>query len=1040
MKAHGLTIYKASAGSGKTHTLALDYIKLALLDRWAFQKILAITFTVKATQEMKERIMLILLQLSQDENKGVANQILDDERFKNIYDEKWLKKRASEVHANILHNYSRFEIYTLDSFFVGIVKSMAKEIPGLPVNFDLELDSKKVMETIVRELFATAKEDPALLHWLESYAKSKMLEDKSWQIKRDIHKDGMQALNDKYRSANTDKHTYANLKERVKEISKTRWALEAEMKKTGLAIMDLIQSNNLSVSDFKAHTINQIPNKVLKGNFDLASTLYKLLDGDGNWYKTTQTKDKVALIESISDQLKTECKKITALIPKWNSYKAVSEKIFVYGVLDAINRLLKSYRTNKNLFLLGDMGALLAKIIQDNDAPFILEKVGSRYEHIFVDEFQDTSDTQWKNILPLIKNALSEGGKAMIVGDVKQSIYRWRGGNLNLLLTQIKNDLQGHTIRDEGLRTSYRSTRSIVDFNNVIFDWAKNHLNTLANNNTNELYLKAYDEHRQSVNRDDLGYVEIKFIPQSNKAFTEEMIPWVVDRIESVVSDGYELRDILILVETHAKAREISLALMDMNLAVVTDRSLLLRNSEKVLLLISVLKWMSNSQDEIAKVQILYLYDLLFPTGLNQEEILDVSHESWPERFDSNIPPEFKAASEQWKLKPIYEAVEEMLIFFGLHEKADAFTQRFQDSILSIMDSGVNSLSETLDWWEANRNDLSIKISESQNAIKVSTVHKVKGLSSPIVIFPYSDKTYSSKGTFWTSEITDDFKDFNILPLAFGSTLGQSDFVEAHEKELSESVLERINVHYVAFTRAEDRLYIVANPKPPGKDSRASLGHLLKKATKEGGFSEKLNVTNSEDLFTLGKTERKVKKNKEVASQTVIDKHLIASPYRDKIQLRKYSKKFWELREKGIESKRRHGLIVHDLLERLQSEQDVEVKMLEMYNEGLIDESDFEELRSNLEGLSSQDLFKSFFADDWEVFVERDIFFENRSYRPDRVITKEEKAIVIDYKREVKDKKHEKQVQLYEKLLRDIGYTDVKKYLVFTQTNEIIEV
>lgn len=1004
---------------------------------------------------MKHRILSFLKALAAGKDPDLLEQIVDETKgSEHELKSDYVKKQASRVYSNMLHDYGRFEVSTLDSFFVRTVKSIAKEL-GLPINFEIELDHDKTMEAMVEKLFEEAKDNKALRKWLNKYAHHKMSENKSWQIKRDIFSDGKQVFSEKYHQANKDrvghqaKKGERALADIIDDAQKNSARIKQMAKEQCEKALNLIDKNGLTRSDFPVAVYDVFARRENVYETSPNQTFRDTVAGHKTWFKKTTAKAKQPIIEGISRELSGFGQSILDEEALYSTYGSFLKKIFIYGILDYLHSLLVAYRDEKNLLLLSDLSALLSNLIGENDAPFIFEKAGSKYQHIFIDEFQDTSDLQWKNVLPLVLNALgSSGNEVLIVGDVKQSIYRWRGGNLNLLLSKIQIDLQSAykpSVSDQTLDTNYRSDELIVKFNNLLFTHLRDNIARYAGSERGALFPVAYKEIAQKPKKGiGQGFVSIDFI-ESKSDYQEEMAEWLVNSINDCIKDDFTYRDMLILVETKADALLTAQILLEYKIPIITDRSLLLRNSEKVLFLISCAQWLTNSKNQVAQCQLLYLYQIIFNKELELHPTFDVGRKNWLDDFSKRLPEGFMDQIDSWKSKPVYEAIEDIIYFFGLQNKADAFIQKFQDELLLLMESGETSMEDMLKWWEANRDELSIGAPDSAEAIQIMTVHKSKGLESPVVFFPYSKKAYNSRGLFWTDQIPERFSDFKLLPLDFGSKLKDNEFNPAYELELSESILERLNVHYVAFTRAKNRLYVCGkfNPDPKKKPEDGNINTLEKVLLESLEKLEigELETDNVNQYFRFGSPTKKPKAKEDEDYVEVKELRAYPShPYTSKLQLKQGSKRFFELREEGLESERQRGLIIHSLLEVLDQPENLEQQIEKLQNEGIINAEEVSFVRDTFEGLMEDKTFQSFFDPSWEAFVEREILLKGKSYRPDRVICKGTEAKVIDYKSEIQKPDHQKQVLRYAELLKQMGYTKIEKYLVYTISKEIVKV
>ena len=443
-----LTIYRSSAGSGKTFTLVKEYIKLLIRRPEDYKHILAITFTNKATEEMKHRILGALEQIGDGQPNSFAKVL--EEELHSEFDAEQIRLRAEKAYELIIHNYSRFEVSTIDSFFSRVLKSFAREL-DMPLSYEVEMNVSLALKEAMNELFKSLDDNPEIRNWLTQYAKEQIESDKSWNVDRQIEKLGANLFRESFQDGFQELDlSFEALHQIIESLKIEIKSFEKELKSLGNQAFDALEKHQLKIEDFHYAASGAMAafNALLKLDTDIGSKkrFMQTLDGDMPW--GAKKSDKVDLANQVGQEALDDLgNRALALIDKkekdYNTAKAILRNIYAFGLLEELNKHLKEYRDEHNLMLISDTNIILKDILEQADAPFIFEKLGSVYKHIMVDEFQDTSNFQWNNLKPLVINALSEGHEVLIVGDVKQSIYRFRGGNMRLLLSELKQELRG---------------------------------------------------------------------------------------------------------------------------------------------------------------------------------------------------------------------------------------------------------------------------------------------------------------------------------------------------------------------------------------------------------------------------------------------------------------------------------------------------------------------------------------------------------------------------------------------------------------------
>ncbi len=1007
---------------------------------------------------MKNRVINELARLANGDQTEYKKALLEDLEGFNLP----IEKRAKKALINILHDYSRFEISTIDHFFTRVVRALAWELK-LPIKYEIDVDNEKAMTEAVSRLFDEVHTNAIVHAWLEDFAFSRLEDDRGWNVEYNLHELGMELFEEKFHQGFASHHiSIEDLQDLVKQLHTIRDTFGSLLKDLANEAIDLINSNGLSVKDFSygdrgaANTFF----KIRYGDYRLTKRFINVAEGREDWYSQKSLKrDQIKTVAELGlDRITAEI--LTHHSSLYGNYVTAVQllrNIFSYGLLEILNNKLAEYRADNNLMLLSDTGFLLREIIDKSDAPFIFEKVGSRYHHLVIDEFQDTSNYQWHNLLPMVLNTASDQHKLFIAGDVKQSIYRWRGGNMNLLIDGIKKDLQvfQEQITEKELDTNWRSARNIVEFNNSFFSAAKDIMSAHPElPEDRSLVAEAYKHLQQKAARAESGFVKAEFFEywdQEQKHWTENAKREVISTISSCLSDGYTYRDMMILVDVGYQANELAEALAQNNIPVLTESSLLVTNSQQVQFLLSILRWFRDPENVVAKTNIVYTYLCLQGEEFDNNEILSDSRSEW-NRFSAVLPKSFTNNYSQIASRPIYEAIEELIIAFGLQKDADGFLQRFQDICLEQSQRGNNSPGSFLEWWDEklrrrDRNalrDLSIVTPSESDAVTIMTIHKAKGLEAPIVILPFAGDRFELKekrnSTFWTDQLPEQFHQFGILPLNFDASLSESSFEQAYRQEYLEVMVEKLNVVYVAFTRARERLYIFSVKFDPKKlDAEInSLNKLIYSVLTHYSFDLKEYWDESTWLFQVGEGKPNQSKSQKGNASTLAQYG--AYDYAEKIRIRSEAKRFFLLLDGEKSQRIKEGTKIHAALEKLESLDGKEKVISQLVSEGVINRSEGQDLLRQIDDLFNNTDIGKWFGPEWKVMNERAILSDGKIFRPDRVAFKGDLAVVIDYKLEKEESKHAKQITQYAELLARMGYKNIEKYLIYVSDAKVVQV
>lgn len=1028
-------IYRSSAGSGKTFTLTKAYLKLVLLDTSRYSEVLAITFTNDAKDEMKNRIIDELTLLAKDENSDMRKAILKDFKEENVVNiEDVLTSRAATVLNSLLHDYSRFNVSTIDHFFAQLIRHLAKEL-HLNLGYELDVDSKKALNESIELLFAQA--DKKILGWLQDFALEQMDNDKGWDIKKNIATLGKKLFHESYLDVeeklrqNTDK-----LESFIKQLKKTVKQFKEALVTKGKLGIEIAHQHQLEPTDFKGSmpyaNMAKIANEAAgftkppTKTFIEATTLEK-------WH--TKASDKVDIIAQARDAGMGNAHQAIVDMFTGDSYaefleaSAILNHIHSYGVLASLAEKVQEYRSSNNLILISDTAFILNKVIGKTEMPFIYEKIGAKYRYILIDEFQDTSLYQWQSLLPFFKNAVDDGGQLFVVGDVKQSIYGWRGGDMKLLLHQVEKDIH---VADENARTldtNYRSGKNIISFNNAFFKHAPEILAT-----TTELdqllpdFIKAYKDVEQKSTKDFTGLVKLQlFKSEGNNLWSDKAIEAAINEINNATADGYSLSDILILTRKREEASQIANILLNRGLSAISEEALMVTSSDKVQLLISALRYIKNSNDALAIAEFNFFTTKVFG-GI---------HENLSEA------PEVLKETVKLNTRPIYEIIEELILQLKIPDNSDIYIQQLLDLALTQTKKGSATVTTFLNWWQeeaANENskEMAITLPGGEQAIKIMTIHKAKGLEYPVVILPLIDFSMApmANSILWAKPLPKAYESWGSLPLSFSKNLVDTSFSGAYYDEYFKTSLEALNLLYVSFTRAVERLYVYSNIE----SNSIKTGDLISQVLEDPEFGYAKNYNKKTTTFILGEQHKKASSKSKILVPT-LPQHSSSSALSTKLVVEQQQSKLFLSFKSEKSYKVKEGIALHKAMSLISDTKSIDTVLNQLEIQQVVDAEMKVVVARKINRLFNEiPQMKAWFSGDYEVLNEREILAKGELSIPDRVMIKDNKAIIIDYKREQKDARHHQQIKNYGTLLTAMGYDNIEMYLIYTDDQTLVEV
>lgn len=1070
-----MKVLKASAGSGKTYALAYEYIKSVISNPENYSSILAVTFTNKATDEMKGRIIKELDALKNPLHPSVHPYLKDLLKETDVKDSDEIAKRASTALSNILHDYSRFSIFTIDSFFQKIIRSFVREL-GLESDYNIDFDEDYLLKLTIDRVIDDSTQDPTTYKLLDDF-NNENLEKGKKIVTEELVKFSKIILTEEYNSDKISSKTesYTTFIEKIFELHKEVLSLISQQAEV---IISKVEGNGYSVNDlpYKSGGFYSFVKSCQKEEIKRpGKRTLVAANGGANWKDAPQLEDIITpelkiLIDLVTNNIRFICS------------VGLCKKIYrKYLLLGAIDSKFAEVCNERNIMMLSTTTRLLTTLIAENDAPFIYEKCGNSYSIFMIDEFQDTSVRQWKNFTPLLNNAMSQCEEGLscvtIVGDVKQSIYRFRGGDWKLLKGDLKQDiLFPNKIQEQTLETNWRSKRAIIAFNNSVIkgvvESVSNELESKLNltkengaitneqkNHFQSMLKEAYVKSEQkyaSKNRDTEGYIEITKCDFDEEQNLKEMIL----AIEDLQRRGCAPKDIAILTCEKKEARKAVEALLEYKnqhpesqfcYDAISNEALYIGSSDAVKFIICALRLTINSLSQNA----LIIAEFNMRLG---------------KRFNEPLSDYHELLFNQLRQLSFIEAIERIITEFDVAKTASdvAYVQALYEQIYNFNSSAIADITRFLEYWDEKGYKQSITMPSGQNAINVLTIHKSKGLEYKAVIIPYLNwSTVPRPGEkIWIKEANGAFCQSDDTLITYENSMEDSEFGYTYVKELTMSLVDRVNLLYVALTRAESELYIYVPEKGAGiskhftplfkpQDNKVSLRWTPEEHIEkiEGAEVEITGVASlEEDKFIFGK--REIYPIAETKSSDTTD--IIVDSYKscdymadDRAQLR-YSTERYYIDEKGEKSltPRSYGILMHRLFERIDSYEDIPKVAEQMCYDGELDSDEKASLLTLIEGALKRDELSQFFELGWKVKNEQNILIPlpNNSSgilqrRPDRVVISEGRAKVLDYKfGRSKDKKHQKQIEEYIMLLKQMGYEDVEGYIWYVQLSEVEKV
>ena len=1046
-------IYKASAGSGKTFTIVKEYLTLCLGDNAdAYREILAVTFTNKAANEMKAKILRFLFGISEGSAKTDIRQMRAYLLEELGIEERVLILRAKQLYIKMLHNYSDVAVCTIDSFVQRLSRSFAREL-DLPGQYSVILDNDDIIDEIIQRLSDEIGKNKFITTILSNFVEYNLSEETSWNVKTLISEYiGKLLAEDAYRKGN-----YKNFididEEKYKEIKDYVHAENKRINDSLSLIIKNIESeeNRLGITDQdyngKAKTgLPSVKKKMQEGKSVVTTaTIDKILSGEKRWNDAKSLISDETIVAVYSEAVD----RYKSLYSKKLVFGTIEKDLYLYVLRSHIFELIREYIAETSQVHISEFNKRISDILGDCSVPFIYERIGEKYRHYFIDEFQDTSVLQWQNFLPLMENSLAFGNMNMIVGDAKQSIYRFRSGEVEQIISlpriyrRPENDFGArceaqlvNSAQKMSLSTNYRSSKNVIKFNNTFFRFAERFLNVA------DVYHDAeqiYDVQKQG------GFVSVEVFHGDMKTaeYKEKVKSSMLKQIIDLHNQGVDYKDITILVRSNNDGTDIADYLVANGIEVLSAESVLLQSSDKVQLIINTLKLMVDGDNPVTKMAVEHFAD---STNYSDYACRDAIH-----RISSG---------------GIYDICIQICKKYDFNILEDVFIQYFMNTVYEWQCRHTSGIGDFLEFWEKKKNKLAVQITGGLDCVNIMTIHKAKGLEFKVVLYPYADTSLKSSNGFTQSEIwlqcadNKDTKDIPyldafLLKLSKDKLTGTS-YEPLLKNEENKTMLDVLDVMYVAMTRAKNMLFVYTNDYSPKEGynlftdffaDKLDIQH-VKTENDNSDFNDyfvkndEFNIREGEEMTsynygdfdaTILKVKEKDSQDDEVKILELKDGETVPATLNwfEKLEVEADPTMIWA--EKGSFMPEEWGSLVHQILSKIKTIDDAERALRPYVNDGTIDEEQAAMLLETFRKVVDIPQLKPAFSVDAIVKNEMDIHTNvGKIIRPDRYAETKNGTILIDYKTGKAHEEYFNQLQDYTAALMQMnGNQNIKAYLVY---------
>lgn len=1085
-------LYTASAGSGKTYTLVKEFLILSLSsDNVSCKDILAVTFTNKAANEMKAKILSNLEGFINDDPK--YESMKKDVLVALNIDETVLRERAERLYDNILHNYSDFSISTIDSFVQQLSRSFFKEL-NLPAQYRVLLDDDDLLDGIIQCIDAQIdKDDTFITEILTEFVNFQLDEESSLRIDISIREFVAKLLKESaYKKGELLAQNQKELAD--DDYKKGKDSLNALYSKYRTKVLDGIQSIVdfeeeccLSSSDYSYALRGGLPSILVKIGKDINSapssivgaTIEKIFAGKMNCFSKNMNKAAAEAVGKSGVDVVNLYKQLVADHKKLFLVNIVRKNLYLYALREMLLKVINKHINDTNKVHISEFNKRISDILGDCSIPFIYERIGSRYKHFFIDEFQDTSLLQWRNFLPLVNNGLSENQMSLIVGDAKQAIYRFRNGEVEQIINlpsiyaaEKGNDFYREceknltdSLSKESLKYNFRSKKNIIDFNNSFFKLSKYKL-------TSENYRGVYDDLEQKCPKKYSydGYVSVEIfnmdkfssddIEKPSKLYKDAVKNSILNDVNTLKDKGFSLRDIAILVRSNSDGADIAAFLSKNDIPVISSDSVLLKSSDKVRLIVLTLKCLADDKNDVVKLALSFYKNICADSASYdiQKALME----------DVDIDRLHDIRNRSYSM---YDLCCRIIRFYGFNIIEDEFLQYFMNLVQEWQNAENNGIDAFVEYWDKKSDTFFVKIAAEIDAVQIMTIHKSKGLEFKVVMYPYAytkvPNSFKGSEKWLTSDDFELLKDINgidnfILPINKG--LLSTDMERHYVEEIEKAEFDDFNIMYVAMTRPADMMFVYTNDKSKSDDDEkhdtynffveyfdADKGYFCKDTDGESkDVADEEDKRFVKDSFGYSEKEQSVKyelgeilyekdgDDKDSKKTLELDYANIPQPleWTKKLSFDPDPTMFWS-EGKGVYLPQEWGNLVHDILSKINTIEDADRVLNSYINEGSIDRHNADLLYGQFEKIVNIKQIKAAYSKEAVVRNEMDIlvvdnYGGNLIIRPDRYAELDDKVILIDYKTGSHHEEYYEQLKKYVIALKDMGVKkDIEAYLVY---------
>ena len=1074
-----LTVYKASAGSGKTFTLAAEYIKLLIKNPQNYRNILAVTFTNKATEEMKMRILSQLYGIWKqlDDSKSYTERICNDLDMTT----EAVSQRAKTALSLLIHNYGYFRIETIDAFFQTVLRNLARELDLTP-NLRIELNDSQVEEFAVDRLIEELDRNNDLLKLIMEYINKNIDDDKSWNVITQIKKFGKNIFKDIYKENGKEMRRCMTEPGYINKFAQTVRQERDDALKTMTDMADefikTLSDNGLTTDDlaYRNSGVAGFFIKLKKGIFDESIVGNRVLDcmEDAEKWASKSSPCRNAIVSLATENLiPLLMRAVCERTEQWKRYTSATltlRHLYKVRLLGNIENKVRELNEDANRFLLSDTQQLLHSLIDGSDTPFIFEKIGTRLEHVMIDEFQDTSSVQWRNFKVLLSECMSrEDASNLLVGDVKQSIYRWRSGDWRLL-NDIKKQFYNadKTIEVKSLQTNYRSSQRVITFNNSFFKEAVKHeCETLdvCDEHSLEQLRNAYADVEQQLPEHkkgcaDKGYICVKLLPKGEN-YTEEMMNELTETVKRLIDSGEKQNNIAILVRLNRHIPVIAeyFTLQMPGITIVSDEAFRLDASTAVNTIIQAMRLLTHPDDMIARANLSKSYRMT---------VGDDHNDSGDEKEFDCLPEEYERRKEELAAMPLYDLAEEIFRIFQLEKlnSQSAYLCAFYDHLNKFTQDNIADINSFVEEWENSICSKTIQSNETEG-IRLISIHKSKGLEFDNVIIPFCDWELEQRhgNVLWCQPKEKPFDAMPLIPVDYSrSGLMGTIFENDYKEEVLQNCVDNLNLLYVAFTRAAKRLFVMGKRNASNSRSMAieqclpRVAKILNGCTLQGEDDEEETMVmewgelatpgtnshgNEADNHTKASANIFTRPQKPIIAdiKAHVNKHTLFVQSNSSCRFIEDESSTDDNGSNRSDEYIRKGQLLHYLLSQVEKADDLNKALRNMANEGLADTATLKEMASLIGKRLTSGLPAEWFSGKWKLYNECDILYADDEgnvvkRRPDRVMSDGKHMTVVDFKFGNPKESYREQVKEYIRLLKDMGNDNVDGYIWYVYSNK----